>query len=151
MRKVRAGFFLAWLLVSTICSLRALSDSTLLQTYGDAGKKAYEHGQYLEALRMYEAALKECEGLGSQDVRLADNLVNLANSNYALGKYLEAESLLKRAMGIYENAQGGEPSGYAHSINNLATVYCAEGKHLEAEPLYQQAFGHLPEVPRQGQ
>ncbi len=50
----------------------------LWETYMAAATKAYQQGNYPEAEKPLEAAVKEAEGIGPQDPRLATSLNNLA-------------------------------------------------------------------------
>ncbi len=45
-----------------------------------AATKAYQQGNYPEAEKQFSAALKEAEGFGPQDPRLATSLNNLGKS-----------------------------------------------------------------------
>ncbi len=63
---------------------------------------------YPEAEKQWSAALKEAEGFGPQDPRLATTLNNLAGLYQAQGRYAEAEPLYKRALAIIEKALGPE-------------------------------------------
>ncbi len=118
----------------------AWADVTIGQTFAEAGRKAYVHGQYLEAQRMFEAALREAEAAGIEDYKLADYLIDVANCNLALGKYLEAEPLYKHATSIYEQAQDVDQLSVVQAINNLAAVYALQGKYSQAQPLYEHAL-----------
>ena len=63
---------------------------------------------YPEAEKQWSAALKEAEGFGPQDPRLATTLNNLGEVYRAQGRYAEAEPLYKRALAIREKALGPE-------------------------------------------
>lgn len=47
----------------------AFNQDSPWQAYMDAGKQAYERGNYPEAERQWGAALKEAEGFGPDDLR----------------------------------------------------------------------------------
>ncbi len=94
------------------------------KSYGKAGVKAYQKGNYPEAEKQFAAALKEAEGFGPQDPRVAVTLTHLAALYYNQGKYTEAEPLYKRALPIVEKALGPED----------------QGKYAEAEPLVKRAL-----------
>ena len=63
---------------------------------------------YPEAEKQWSAALKEAEGFGPQDPRLATTLNNLGEVYRAQAKYAEGEPLYKRALAIREKALGPE-------------------------------------------
>ncbi len=71
-----------WLLVGLVClalwPAQASAQGRLWSTYMVAGVKAYQQGNYPEAEKQLGAALKEAEGFGPQDPRLATSLNNLA-------------------------------------------------------------------------
>ncbi|MEE8622388.1 MAG: tetratricopeptide repeat protein, partial [Alphaproteobacteria bacterium] len=83
-----------WLLVGLVClalwPAHAPAQGGLWQTYIAAGAKAYQQGTYPEAEKQWVAAVKEAEGFGPQDPRLASSLNNLAALYGAQGRYAEA-------------------------------------------------------------
>ena len=130
-----------WLLVGLVClalwSAHASAQGGLWETYMAAATKAYQQGNYPEAEKQLGAALKEAEGLGPQDPRLATSLNNLAVLYIIQGKYAEAEPLYKRALAIFEKALGPEHPGVAQSLENYAallrqTCRSAEATEMEA-------------------
>ncbi len=70
-----------WWLVGLVClalwPAHASAQGGLWETYKAAGAKAYHQGNYPEAEKQLAAALKEAEGFGPQDPRLATNFNNL--------------------------------------------------------------------------
>ncbi len=103
------------------------------ESYITAAQQAYQQADYAEAEKQLEAALKEAEAFGPDDVRLATSLNNLALLYKAQGRYAEAEPLYKRSLAIDEKALGPEHPDVATSLNNLAELYRARGKYAEAE------------------
>ncbi len=135
----------SWLAVGLACLAAAAVGYSFLQrgpweTQLAAGDKAYRQGNYLEAEKQLVAALKEAEGLGPQDPRLATTLNYLALVYDAQGKYADAEPLYKRSLAILENALGPEHPDVAKSLNNLALLYHHQGKYAKAEPLYMRSL-----------
>lgn len=57
-----------------------------------------------------------------------------------LGKYGEAEPLLRKALQIREKTLPPEQTDIAESLNNLAGLYVHQGRYAEAEPLYKRAL-----------
>ena len=129
---------LLWIL--TFCPVLAVAEPKTWKDYSAAGKSAYQQGRYTEAEKLFEAALKEAEGFGPQDPRLATSLNNLALLYRDQGKYAEAEPLCKRALVIREQALGPDHVDVATSLNNLAGLYSAQGEYAEAEPLFKRAL-----------
>jgi tetratricopeptide (TPR) repeat protein len=134
--------FLLIVLTGLLC-LRAgvgAAGEAAWERYNQAGVSAYQRGDYAEATKQFEAALKEAQDFGEQDPRLATSLNNLAGLYYFQGRYGETEPLFKRALAIYEKALGPEHPQVAESLNNLAVLYYGQGRYGEAEPLYKRAL-----------
>ena len=110
------------------------------ENYVIAGGKAHDKGNYPEAEKHIAAAVKEAEGFGPQDPRLAASLLGLGELYLHQRRYAKAESLLKRGLAIREKALGPEHPDVAGSLNNLAALYDAQGKYAEAEPLVKRAL-----------
>ena len=81
--------------------------------------EAYQQGRYGEAEKRWLAALKEAEGFGPDDERLATSLNDLALLYQARGNYAEAEPLYKRSLVIWEKALGPEHPDMASTLNKL--------------------------------
>ena len=134
---------ITWVLAGMLCLAlwsASFSQGILWETYNDAGKEAYEQGNYTKAEKLWVAALKEAEKFGPQDPRLATGLNNLAALYRAQGKYGEAEPFYKRALAIREKVLGPDHPDVATSLNNLAGLYETQGKYGEAEPLYKRSL-----------
>ncbi len=94
---------------------------------------------YPEAEKQWSAALKEAEGFGPQDPRLATTLNNLGEVYRAQAKYAEAEPLYMRAMAIYEKTLGPEHPDVAQSLENYAALLRKTGRDDEAVKLEARA------------
>ncbi len=134
-----------WLLVGLVCLALAAVAYVFLQvgpweTYMAAGDKAYQQGNYPEAEKQLVAALKEAEGFGPQDPRLATSFNNLALVYQAQGRFADAGPLYQRSLAIYEKALGPDHPDVGTSLNNLGELFYAQGRYAEAEPLYQRAL-----------
>ena len=110
------------------------------ENYVFAGGKAHDKGNYPDAEKHIAAAVKEAEGFGPQDPRLAASLLGLGELYLHRRRYATAESLLKRGLAIREKALGPEHPDVAGSLNNLAALYDDQGKYAEAEPLVKRAL-----------
>ena len=96
-----------WLLVGLVClATAAYGQGSPWETYMAAGDKAYHEGDYPEAVKEWVAAVKEAEGFGPQDPRLATSLNDLGEVYLLQGRYAEAEPLLKRALAIRRTRWG---------------------------------------------
>ncbi len=94
---------------------------------------------YPEADKQWSAALKEAEGFGPQDPRLATTLNNLGEVYRAQAKHAEAEPLYMRAMAIIEKALGPEHPDVAQSLENYAALSRKTGRDDEAVKLEARA------------
>ena len=113
----------------------------LWETYMAAATKAYQQGNYPEAEKQLGAALKEAEGFGPQDPRLATNLNNLGELYRLQDRYAEAEQHYKWALAVLEKARRPAHPQVATSLNNLAALYHAQGRYAGAEQLYKRSLG----------
>ena len=100
--------------------------------YITAGQQAYQHADYAEAEKQFEAALKEAEAFGPDDVRLATSLNELGLVYRAQGKYAEAEPLFKRALAILDRALGPKHPDVALVLKNYAALLRKTGHSGEA-------------------
>jgi tetratricopeptide (TPR) repeat protein len=78
--------------------------------------------------------------LGPEHPDTATSLNNLAMLYRSLGRYGEAELLLRRSLAIREKALGPEHPDTATSLNNLASLHRSQGRYGEAEPLYKRSL-----------
>ncbi len=133
-----------WLLVGLVClalwPVHASAQGGQWNTLNAAGIEAYQRGDYAEAEKQWSAALKEAEGFGPQDPRLATSLNDLAGLYHDQGRYAEAEPLYKRSQAIWEKTLGPDHPDVAASLNNLALLYYNQGRYAEAEPLNKRAL-----------
>jgi tetratricopeptide (TPR) repeat protein len=138
LRKIQQSVAVFFCLV--LWATAAFSQETPWERYIAEGTKAYQQGRFTEAEKYLLAALKEAEGFGREDSRLATSLNNLAALYQTQGKYAEAEPRYKRSLAIREKLLGAEHPDVAASLNNLAELYRTQGKYAEAEPLYKRSL-----------
>lgn len=105
-----------------------------------AGLDALRAGRHAEAEKQFDLAVKEAEGFGAADPRLATCLNNLASLYDTQGKYAQAEPLYTRALAIREKALGADHVDVAVTLNNLADLYRLQGKFAAAEPLFKRCW-----------
>lgn len=133
-----------WMLVLVffvvLLPAHASAQETPWQEHMAAGGKAMQEGRYADAEKSYLVALKEAEGFGPQDLRLATSLDSLAKVYMVQGRYAEGEPLLRRALGILEKAVGLEHPDVARSLVSLGWLYGTQGKISQVEPLFKRAL-----------
>jgi tetratricopeptide (TPR) repeat protein len=66
--------------------------------------------------------------------------MNLASLYQDLGRYEQAEPLLKRSLAIREKALGPDHRDVAESLNNVASLHQAQGRYAQAEPLLKRSL-----------
>lgn len=104
------------------------------------GLREFQRGNYREAARQLEAALRAAEPLGEADARFAAVMGSLARVYFFQGRYREAESLYRRALAANEKSLAPDDPDLAASLASLAEVYRFLGRTAEAEPLYRRAL-----------
>ncbi len=132
-------YFLTVLFFAVPWPSPGFSQSTSWEQYTAAGTRAYQQGQYAEGEKLFLAALKEAEGFGQQDPRLAASLNNLAGLYRAQRKYAAAEPLYKRSLAIREKALGPDHPNVATSLEYIAVLYQKTGREKAAEKLEKRA------------
>jgi len=90
---------------------------------------------------LYETVIEILsETIGEDDEKVAHCLNNLAAIYREQGEYVEAETIIKKAIIINERTPENNPHILAINYNVLALLYDAQGKHDKAEQLYKKAI-----------
>ncbi|MGR0480328.1 MAG: tetratricopeptide repeat protein [Candidatus Electronema sp. V4] len=105
-----------------------------------ARRMARTVGDYAQAQEWLVRLVKMEEVKKSGDKCRSCAFNDLAVVYIDMGRYAEAESLLKDDLLIKEKALGKEHPKVATVLNNLAGLYKAQGKYAEAEPLYKRSL-----------
>src|SRR5262245_9698494 len=120
--------FKPWLLFETITSgliflyaAAPLADETLWKMYVETGTEAYKAGRYATAETMFLAARKEAEGFGSNDLRLASTLLQLALVYNKEKKDEKAKLNCRRAIEILDAASAFPSIDFADDLKELFT------------------------------
>ena len=101
----------------------------------------YRQGDYGPALaRALEASDFARRTIGKAHPEYATSLDNLAAAYKVMGRYDEAEPLLKEALEVRKKALGENDPDYVVSLNSLAGFYMSTGRYGEAEPMYRRAL-----------
>lgn len=103
-------------------------------------------GDLPAARRIYQAALSECGG--REDELSIAVMANLARLHAMAGRYVQAESLYKRARGVSERVLGPRHSGTARVILGMGLLYLEQTRYARAEALLRECLemleGRLP-------
>jgi tetratricopeptide (TPR) repeat protein len=105
----------------------------------EAGDDAYRRGDYLEAERQYQAAVKKAEGADPTNGLTLICLRSLADVYNSQGRKREAEAIYKRRVELVKHS----PKNPAYDVtvyDDLATLYILDGRIEEAKPIYQKAI-----------
>ena len=109
-----------------------------------AGQQAVQQGNYAEAERIYQAAVKKAETYGREDRRVAVSLSQLAQVYAGQGKHVEAEPLYLQALKIYQAVHGETHADVAATLNNLGVLHRMYGQYAEAETFAKKALPLAP-------
>lgn len=94
-----------------------------------------------DALQLFQQTLRNYEVLGqgesSEACEVRDRIGRIL---YDLGRYAEAEPLLRQNLTIREKSRGTEHPETLGSVNNLAGLLCAKHDLAGAEPLLRRAL-----------
>ncbi len=113
-----------------------------------AGHKAYRQGNFAEAHKQINIALKATRAFGTQDPRYATTLNNLAELYRAQGRYAEAEPLYRRSLGIREKALGPVHTDIVKSLDNYAALLRMAGREAQATRMERRADIIRSKLPR---
>ena len=105
-----------------------------------SAESAFFDGDYAYAEKQFLSATVKAEAFGPEDPRLASALTDLASFYYFVGRYRQAEGLLKRAITIEQAALGAEHPHIAASMFDLVNVYAADSRLGEARSVAERAL-----------
>src|SRR4051812_30791642 len=130
----RTGFLrlLVGLALALACP-RPVTAADDAQSAGASGQDAFRQGHYVEAERLFAAALRDGEAASLDPIPLAVRIEKLATVRKRLGQYADAEALWRRALALREAA--GPDVGRAADLDDLADVAALQGRYDEAESL----------------
>ena len=101
----------------------------------------FNAGRYQEAIPLAQRSLAIAEkAFGPDNLKIANNIYNLAMLNDYQGNYAEAEALYQRALAIYEKAHGPDNSDVADAVDHIAFLYKEQARYADAEPLFQRSL-----------
>ena len=106
----------------------------------NAGRDAFQMGEYEKAERFFSGALTDAQKLGKTDPRLAQSLNDLAMLYHSLGRLTEAEPLYRKAIGIDEKRGDEARMDIAITLENLAELYKTQQRKGEAAAMYRRAI-----------
>lgn len=97
-------------------------------------------GNYAEAVKVLEEALKLRPQTHGPDIGTATNLRELANAHFYQGHYAEAESLNQQVLATHRSLYGEKHPEVAEDLNNLGAIQNEIGNLAEAEMQYRRSL-----------
>ncbi len=135
---MKFSLLLLFTLTLSICAAAVcFAEDSSWSDFNQAGRVAFERGQYAEAEKNFAQALQQADKFSQSDRRLAETLNNLALTYFQEGKFIDAEPLFKRSLDCYEKYGLLKGSGYAKTLSNLGMVYYKLRNDQEAERVYK--------------
>lgn len=136
----RVALVLAFALaVTSIGPAPTHAQHTLLLTLFTSGQKAYEKGNYREALRIFLQCKEIAEKTSITPDHRAIMLQGLAETMRSLGMYKEAEPTFREALAVSETVPLRQNSTLPLIFNSMALLYQNLGRFAEAEAMWKQA------------
>jgi tetratricopeptide (TPR) repeat protein len=113
----------------------------MAKSLGNLGKVYYYLGEYQEALKYEQQALKMFKIISPDNhPDRANSLSNLGSVYYDLSKYQKSLKYHQQALKMRESLYPGNHPDKAQSLNNIGLVYKALGQPPEALKYYEQAL-----------
>jgi tetratricopeptide (TPR) repeat protein len=138
MNKPFTGIALAvLLLIALFATTPTLAQRSLAGTLYASGLKAYQEGNYREALRIFRECNEMAKTTPHTPAEEEQLVYSLGETLRAMGMYQEAETTLKTALEISEKLPLKQRNTF-WIFNDLAGLYQIQGRYEEAEGLWKQ-------------
>jgi len=112
----------------------------LAKASGTLGRVMVARGEYVQAIPLLEATLRQQSAQGRPTADYAGTLGDLANCQFYLGHYAESEFLNRRGLEMDRHLFGDRHPNVAEDYLNLAAVQFEWGHFSEAESYDRQAL-----------
>jgi len=106
----------------------------------DEGATAEILGDYPKGLASYQVAAQLAQGFDRGDKRRVTTLNALANMYDALGQFVDAETVYRRALKAAAESCGKSSPQYALVLGNLGTSYVEIGRAASGEKLMRESL-----------
>lgn len=142
--KLVTNSILCCLIVLALTTHAAAQDSIWVSYFGK-GVEAYERGSYVEAERMFRAAIDEAgkaAKAGNRDAvgMMSDSLSGLSGALRGQGRFADAEAVIRKQLQLLETAYGEKHADYSKTLNNLGLILSEQRKYKEAEEVHRRAL-----------
>jgi serine/threonine-protein kinase len=115
-------------------------DSGQVRATAALGRVLKERGQYEKAIEVLKTAMRIQQAGGSDDADRAATLIDLADSEFYLGRYAISDSLNRQALAIHRQIHGDKHPIVGEDLINLGHIQVNIGNYGEAERDYRRAF-----------
>lgn len=136
--KVFAKYTFLFFLFITV-AVSALAQNVLWKTYSDSGKRAYEHGDFVEAEKLFKSALKEAENLQDNEL-IAKTNDFLGGLYFQQKKYNDAEKFFLKSIEVWEQLGAKDSDEVTYPLSNLGLAYDEQKKYDKAEEVLRRAI-----------
>ncbi len=116
------------------------------QKYSTEGAKAYDQANWGAAERSFKLALKEADGFGDKDLRLAASLTNLGVLYNYRGQSSKAEPLFERAIAIKQKALGADNPEVVATVGKMCHFYIKSGNFGKADPISNKILAYSDKI-----
>src|SRR5262249_15697689 len=113
------------------------------------GSEAFQQSNYGQAERLFKQALKEAEGFGQNDLRLATSLTNLGVLYQAHGQAVKAGPLFERTVAIQTKTLGSNNLEVVASSARLCQFYAQRGEWAKSERLCTKVIAFAEHATRE--
>src|SRR5262245_38363475 len=137
--KLWLGLVLGVLMLASCVASAAGPEAAWERTAAKAAK-AFQQGRIADAEDLLSLAIVEAQKLGMNDLGYAEALDALSDMYIHLGKYSEAEALMRRAIEVRAQALGPNRLELAASWSDLAKFCAAQQEYDKAEEAYQRSL-----------
>lgn len=103
------------------------------------GDQAESEARFADAEKFFLHALELRQSIDPQHPRVAASLKDLGRLYLFEGRYAEAETILKQALGLRQAELAEDAPAIGQSLNLLAQLYMVQGRYGESEPARLQA------------
>ena len=109
----------------------------------EQGKKALQHGMYLEAIGHFEKAMEICKEFDNPKC-VAWNLHRIGKAYFVLNQFDKALEYQEKALEIFKEID--LPKGRASTLDSIGSIYHARSRYNEALDYHKKALEIFKEI-----
>ena len=120
--------------------LPVVDSAEIFDGLSNVAEAMLNQGKLGESAALYDTVAKALDRLRPNDLeRRAITRANLGTALSQLGRYVEAEPVLREAVRLFEQARGADDPGVASALQPLAGTLIFNRKYAEAEQMARRA------------